>query len=100
MYDCEVFDMTSALATRWRLSELMARHKVSAGDLAEELRISANAVSSLRNAETLPKIGGKRLDEIAEAITKLSGIGGKVRGIDLLEDFDEDDSNDRSPLTP
>lgn len=57
--------MTAVLATRWRLSELMARHKVSGEELAEYLKISANAVSALRRAETMPKINGHRLDEIA-----------------------------------
>lgn len=34
----------------------------------------------------MPKINGQRLDQIAVALTKLSEIGGIVRGIDLLED--------------
>jgi putative transcriptional regulator len=64
----------------------MARHRVSGKALADELGVSTNAVSALRTAETMPKINGQRLDQIAAALTKLSEIGGIVRGIDLLED--------------
>ena len=78
--------MISVMPTAWRLNELMARHRISGRELSEELKISANAVSALRNAETMPQINGKRLDEIAAAVTKLSKIGEIVRGIDLLED--------------
>ena len=79
----------SAMATMptvWRLNELMARHRISGKALADELEISANAVSSLRKAETMPRIDGARLDEIAAAVTKLSAIDEVVRGVDLLED--------------
>jgi hypothetical protein len=34
----------------------------------------------------MPKINGDRLDQIAAALTKLSELGGTVRGVDLLED--------------
>ena len=75
------------MPTGWRLNELMARHRVTGKELSEELKISTNAVSSLRNSTTMPKINGERLDEIAAALTKLSKIDGVVRGIDLLEDL-------------
>jgi len=64
----------------------MARHRVSGKALADELGLSTNAVSALRTADTMPRINGERLDQIAAALTKLSEIGGVVRGIDLLED--------------
>lgn len=74
------------MPTMWRLNELMARHRVSGKALADELGISTNAVSALRTAETMPKINGDRLDQIAAALTKLSELGETVRGVDLLED--------------
>jgi|JI8StandDraft_2_1071088.scaffolds.fasta_scaffold78984_3 putative transcriptional regulator len=73
------------MPTMWRLNELMARHRVSGKALADELGISTNAVSALRTAETMPKINGDRLDQIAAALTKLSELGETVRGVDLLE---------------
>lgn len=73
------------MPTVWRLNELMARHRVTGKELADEIGVSANAVSALRKAETMPKINGERLDQIAAALTKLSRTGGMVRGIDLLE---------------
>jgi putative transcriptional regulator len=72
--------------TRWRLNELMARHRVTGADMAKELGISTNAMSALRRAAKMPKINGDRLDEIAAALTKFSELGETVRGIDLLED--------------
>jgi putative transcriptional regulator len=74
------------MPTMWRLNELMARHRVSGKALADELGISTNAVSALRTAETMPKINGDRLDQIAAALTTLSELGETVRGVDLLED--------------
>lgn len=79
----------AAVPTGWRLNELMARHRVSGAELAEKLGISENSVSSLRRAERMPKINGERLDAIAAALTELSKIGGRVRGVDLLEDMPE-----------
>ena len=76
----------ATMPTVWRVNELMARHRITGKDLARELDISANAMSRLRNAETMPRIDGARLDEIAAAITKLSSIQETVRGVDLLED--------------
>jgi putative transcriptional regulator len=77
------------MPTKWRLNELMARHRVSGKDLAKKLGISQNAVYALKNAEKMPRIDGDRLDEIAEALTSLSRIGGTINGIDLLENRDE-----------
>lgn len=86
--------MTSTMPTRWRLNELMARHRVSGAALAKELGLSANAISALRNAETLPQIGGERLDQIADALTKLSKskVKASVRSVDLLEWVEDDNA--------
>ena len=81
---------TAVMVTGWRLSELMARHSVSGKELADELGISTNAVSALKSAKTMPRINGERLDQIAAALTRLSRIDEKVRGIDLLEDRSND----------
>lgn len=74
---------------RWRLSEVMARHRVPAKDLASFLEVSGNAVSSLRNAEAMPRIDGQRLEQICIGLTKLSKIGEKVTFYDLLEYVEE-----------
>ncbi|MGF1676719.1 MAG: helix-turn-helix domain-containing protein [Rivularia sp. (in: cyanobacteria)] len=39
---------------RWKLSEIMARHRVKGKDLANYLGISANSVSALKRAEVMP----------------------------------------------
>ena len=74
------------MPTVWKLAELMARHRVTGKELALALKCSENTVSTWKKAETLPMIGGDRLDEIASAISSLSKIGGQVKGVDLLED--------------
>jgi len=79
----------AVMPTAWRLNELMARHRVTGKDLADALGVSTNAVSSLKNSETMPKINGEKLDAIADALTRLSQIGGTIRGIDLLENRNE-----------
>ena len=49
--------------------------------LADKLGISTNAVSALRTAETMSKINGDRLDQIAAALTKLSELGGQCEAL-------------------
>lgn len=63
----------------------MARHKVNGKEMAKHLKISDNAISALKNADVMPRIDGKRLDEIAAAINACSKVGGGVNGVDLLE---------------
>lgn len=78
--------MVATVPTAWRLNELMARHRVSGTELAAELGISNNAVYALCKHDKMPRINGSRLDEIAAALTRLSRIGEKVSGVDLLEE--------------
>lgn len=58
---------------RWRLNEIMARHRIKGSDLAEELQISNNAVSKLKNAQTMPRIDGERLNALCNALNNLAG---------------------------
>lgn len=78
--------MGLAVVTRWKMAEIMTRHRVTNKELAEHLDMRPNSISDLKNSLTLPRIGGEKLDEIAAAITALSKIGEVVRGVDLLED--------------
>lgn len=84
--------MTQTLI-RWRLSEVMARHRVQAKDLAAFLNISDNAISNLRKAEVMPRIDGNRLEQLCVGISKLSKIGGRVSPYDLLEYIPENDTD-------
>jgi putative transcriptional regulator len=76
--------MTATLI-RWRLSEVMARHRVAAKDLAKLLGVSNNAISNLRNADVMPRIDGTRLEQICVAISRLSRLGDPVSPHDLIE---------------
>jgi putative transcriptional regulator len=70
---------------RWKLSEVMARHRVKGKDLADFLGISTNAVSTLKNAEIMPAIGGERWEQICDGINKLSLSAESITPLDLIE---------------
>jgi DNA-binding Xre family transcriptional regulator len=57
---------------RWRLNEVMARYRIKGSDLAERLKISNNAISKLKNAKTMPRIDGDRLNTLCNALNKLA----------------------------
>ncbi|MEG4010492.1 helix-turn-helix transcriptional regulator [Microcoleus sp. Pol11C1] len=63
--------MTQTLI-RWKLSEIMARHRIKGSDLAECLKTSTNAISRLKNAKTMPRIDGNRLNDLCNALNKLA----------------------------
>ncbi len=72
---------------RWRLKEIMARYDITGTKLAKELGVRESAVSNWRTAKTIPRIGGERLDEICNALSKLAGR--KIRFTDLFEEVEE-----------
>ncbi len=76
--------MSQALI-RWRLNEIMARHRVLARELAQDMDTSDNAISNLRRAETMPRIDGKKFDQLCASLTKLSKIREPVTPYDLIE---------------
>jgi len=57
---------------RWRLREIMARYNIKSVDLAKELDISPNAVSSLRKAKTMPRLDGNALNNLCNALNRLA----------------------------
>lgn len=63
----------SQTVIRWKLAEIMARHRIKGKDLADSLSISGNAVSSLKNSQSMPKIDGERLNQICNSLSKLAG---------------------------
>ena len=72
---------------RWRLKEVMARYDIKNIDLAKEIGTREASVSNWRRAKTIPRIGGERIDEICNALSKLSGR--KISLADLYEDVEE-----------
>jgi putative transcriptional regulator len=50
----------------------MARHRIKGSDLANRLQISNNAVSKLKNAQTMPRIDGDRLNRLCNALNNLA----------------------------
>ncbi len=57
---------------RWRLREVMARYKIKAKDLAEELGHSRNSISNMRNSDTMPRLDGYLLNDLCNALNKLA----------------------------
>lgn len=57
---------------RWRLKEVMARYDIKGVDLAKKLDISANALSSLRKAKTMPHLDGLALNLLCNALNELA----------------------------
>jgi len=57
---------------KWRLSEVMARHRVKGVDLAERLQMTPTAVSKLKNAKTMPRIDGDKLNALCNALNELA----------------------------
>jgi putative transcriptional regulator len=76
------------MPTRWKLAELMARHKITNKELAVYLDMRPNSITDLKKADSMPRINGEQLDRIAAAITALSKINEFVKGVDLLEERD------------
>lgn len=58
---------------KWKLAEVMARYKISGTTLAKSLGVGTNAISNLKNATTMPRINGDRLNELCSQIEELSG---------------------------
>ncbi|WP_256478845.1 helix-turn-helix domain-containing protein [Chroococcidiopsis sp. CCMEE 29] len=75
---------------RWRLNEVMARHRVLAKDLADFIGVSRNAMSALKKSESIPRVDGERLEQLCIGITKLSKIGEKVTPYDLIEYIEDE----------
>lgn len=70
---------------------MMAKHRVLAKDLAEFIGVSSNAISNLKKSEDMPRVDGKRLEQLCVGITKLSKIGGNITPHDLIEYMPEDE---------
>lgn len=76
---------------RWRLAELMTRYRVQGRDLATYLQISDNAMSSLKNAESMPRIDGQRLISICQGLNQLGQNRERIiTPYDLLEFSEEE----------
>lgn len=63
--------MTQTLI-KWRLREVMARYRIKAVDLAQEIKVSPNSVSNLRNSESMPRLDGSSLNNLCNALNKLA----------------------------
>ena len=71
---------------RWRLREVMARYNIKSKDLAKELDISANAMSSLRKAKTMPRLDGLALNLMCNALNELAiELEAPITPADLLD---------------
>ena len=51
---------------RWRLREIMARQRMTNKRLSELMGVHPNAISSLKNQDNMPRIGGDTLDALCK----------------------------------
>ncbi len=72
---------------RWRLKEVMARYDIKGIDLAKELGVREASVSNLRNSKTMPRIDGKKIEQLCSSLSKLAGR--KISFADLYEEVEE-----------
>ena len=68
---------------RWKLAEIMARYKVTSRALASTLKLSATAISNMKNSDHLPELGSDRICQVSNALTELTGT--KITPFDLME---------------
>jgi DNA-binding Xre family transcriptional regulator len=69
---------------KWRIKELMDRHRVPGRLLAQEVGVSESTVTSWRQTDVLPELGGVRLGAIAAALSRI--IEKDISGKDLIQD--------------
>jgi DNA-binding Xre family transcriptional regulator len=50
----------------------MARYNIKAIDLAKQMKLSANAVSNLRQSKTMPRMDGDSLNNLCNALNALA----------------------------
>jgi DNA-binding Xre family transcriptional regulator len=71
---------------KWRLREVMARYRIKAKDLAKELKLSANAISNLRQSETMPRLDGDSLNRLCNALNTLAkGLDREITPATLID---------------
>ena len=75
---------------RWRLKEIMARYDIKGTALAKELGVREASISNLRNSATMPRVDGKKIDELCQALSKLANK--KITFADLYEEIEENES--------
>jgi putative transcriptional regulator len=68
---------------RWKLNELMARHRITNKALGALIERHETSVSRLRSADTMPRLDGNDLERICKALSDLSGD--RITSADLLE---------------
>ena len=57
---------------KWRLNEVMARYRIKGNDLAAYLGVSGNAISNLKNARTMPRLTGEKLNTLCNGLNELA----------------------------
>lgn len=82
---------------RWCLREVMARYKIKAIDLAQEMGLSANSISNLRNSDTMPRIDGSSLNNLCNALNKLAPDAPEEISPITLIDYTRDPEPENEP---
>lgn len=78
---------------RWRLRELMSRYRISNRDLAEALGRHETSVSRLKSGDSMPRLNGKELSQLCDALTQVLKDNGErhvITHVDLFEYVPDD----------
>jgi DNA-binding Xre family transcriptional regulator len=82
---------------KWRLREVMARYNIKAIDLAKQMKLSANAVSNLRQSKTMPRMDGGSLNNLCNALNALaSELDEEITPMTLIGYIRDGEPGDRS----
>lgn len=84
---------------RWKLRELMSRHKIKNGDLADLMGKHVTSISRLKSPDFMPQMNGKEFDKLCDCLTialKNIGVDHVVTHDDLLEYVKTDPKEDKS----
>jgi excinuclease UvrABC nuclease subunit len=57
---------------KWRMSELMARYRISSKEMAEALGKTTSTVSHMKNCDTMPRIDGKEFAALCYVFSRLA----------------------------
>ena len=69
----------------------MARYRITGVALAKELNVRDATISNLRTSKTMPRMDGKKVNELTEALSKLTGK--QILFTDLFEEVFAETSN-------
>lgn len=70
---------------KWKLAELMARHRITGKAMAEKLQKSETSIAKLRKATKMPRLNSDDLEKLLIAVEELADSETKFRTLELSD---------------